>query len=134
MKDQERWTALAGLLRRQRVVVLNQRSRAQFARDRGVSDSVIADLESARRDNYDADTLVSLEVWYSLTPSDLRGVLGDMYPVKEVVTPHEVATIHSQQGKGSDPIAELETSIKDIRIMLDAMAERLDEYHQQRGE
>jgi hypothetical protein len=130
MENTERWQALADLLRRQRVVVLNRRSRAAFAKEVGASDSLLAALESAKRDNYDTTTLLSLEVWYRLSADQVRAVLGDLYP-QAVTTEHEVATITSAPGSQAD-VDKLERSIAEIRHMLDVMSDQLDEYHRNR--
>lgn len=74
------WVALGELLKHQRVVVLKERSRAAFARRVGVSDSVARDLEEARRVNFDASTLLSLERWYALDTATLQATLGPRYP------------------------------------------------------
>jgi len=125
------WDALAELLRRQRVVVLGVKSRAQFARDLGINDRILSDLENGTRGNYELDTLLSLESWYRLTPDQLRAVLGDLYPLRTVTTQHPVATITSAAGSDAD-IEHLEQSIAEIRHMLDVMSDQLDEYHRKR--
>lgn len=125
MNNEEKWEALGGLLRRQRVVVLGIRSRAEFARERGVSDSVVRDLESGRRDNYDIDTLLSLESWYGLTPDELRTVLGDIYPMHETLTPHAMGTIASSRSDDRQTEAQRQASVDQLLRTLDAMREEL---------
>lgn len=127
-----RWKALGDLLRYQRVRVLGYPKRAAFMRHLGLTnDRVLGDLELGRRDNYDVDTLISLESWYGLTSEQLRGVLGDLYPVHDLAAVHAVATIQSRIGSDADA-EHLQRSLDEIRAMLDVMQDQLEEYHRKR--
>lgn len=132
MEMDPRWKALGDLLRYQRVRVLGYPKRAAFMRHLGLTnDRVLGDLELGRRDNYDVDTLISLESWYGLTSEQLRAVLGDLYPVHDLVAVHEVATIQSRIGSDADA-EHLQRSLDEIRAMLDVMQDQLEEYHRKR--
>lgn len=124
MDDNERWQKLADLLRHQRVVVLGHRSRASFARAKGASDRMLFDLESAKRDSYSDDTLMSLEVWYELSPAQLREILGDIYPGTEIVTRVGDSTISSAR-TGSASMDELRASIDRIGAAVAEMRNEL---------
>jgi hypothetical protein len=91
------------------VIVLGQRKRAVFARDLGLSgDRVLGDLESAKRDNYSADTLLSLPTWYQLDPDAIRAVLGDLYPHSEIMGRVADVTVTSARTDKSERLADLE--------------------------
>lgn len=128
MDNEEKWEALGTLLRRQRVVVLGIRSRAEFARERDVSDSVIRDLESGRRNNYDIDTLLSLETWYGLTPEELRGALGDIYPIHEIAIRHDIATVQSARTDPEQTVEELRESVAKMAAILDTLRDELPKW------
>jgi hypothetical protein len=123
MDANERWQALADLLRHQRVVVLGHRSRAAFAREKGVSDRVLFDLESAKKGSYSENTLLSLEVWYELKPEQLRDVLGPLYPGAEVVTRVGNVTISSARTTG----VTMEELRANIEVIAAAVAEMRNE-------
>lgn len=129
MEMDPRWKALGELLRYQRVRVLGFPKRAAFMRHLGLTnDRVLGDLELGRRDNYDIDTLISLESWYGLTSEQLRGVMGDLYPLHDVATVHAVATIQSQRTSAEQTMGDLRVTIDQMRSTLDAMQERLDQW------
>lgn len=72
----EAWERLGRLLIAARAALgYGGRKRLKFARDRGVSDRLIADIELARRQNFDGATLAHLEVVYELQPGTITRVL-----------------------------------------------------------
>ena len=127
MDNREKWERLGQLLRRQRVVVLGYKSRTAFARHLGLgSDRVLYDLESARRDNYDIDTLLSLETWYGVSSAEIREALGDLYPLHDIASrsgPHSIQSVRSGQDQTLD---ELQRSVDEISAVLVAMRNELD--------
>lgn len=132
MENEEQWKALADLLRWQRVSVLGYTKRVDFVRALELSnDRVLYDLENARRHNYDIDTLLSLESWYKLTSAQLREVLGDLYPLADRVTRHEIATITSRRSENAETVEQLQESIEIITDMLDKVKERLGKIGEQ---
>jgi hypothetical protein len=125
MDERGRWLQLAALLRHQRVVVLGYRSRAAFARAKGVSDRVLFDLEGAKKSSYSGNTLLSLEAWYELTPGQLEDVLGPLYPRTEIMHQHGSAVIVSTAEE--ETIEDLRFEVGYITIMLDGVKARLAE-------
>lgn len=69
------WGMLANLLRQARAELGPNVTREQFARDRGGSARIMADLERGARSNYDAQTLINAEVWYGLQPGQITEYL-----------------------------------------------------------
>lgn len=65
------WGMLANLLRQARAEMAPNVTREAFAKDRGGSARIMADLERAARANYDAQTLINAEVWYGLQPGQI---------------------------------------------------------------
>jgi transcriptional regulator with XRE-family HTH domain len=118
-----RWERLAELLRHQRVVVLGCRSRAQFARDLGLtSDRVLNDLENASRDNYDPDTLLALEGWYRLPIPVLAHVLGDRWPQHYMVEDQETSEIK-----------DLRESIEQMQALVETLQAKLTQAEERRA-
>ncbi|HBJ73179.1 MAG TPA: hypothetical protein DDY88_05635 [Actinobacteria bacterium] len=51
--------------------------RSELIRAKGIShDRVLNDIENARRDNYNAATLVQIEQWYGLAPGNVKEILA----------------------------------------------------------
>lgn len=69
------WGMLANLLRQARAEMAPNITREAFAKDRGGSLRIMADLERAGRANYDAQTLINAEVWYGLQPGQIAEYL-----------------------------------------------------------
>lgn len=128
MDNRERWQALGQMLRRQRVVGLGFKSRTAFARHIGLaSDRVLYDLEAARRDNYDVDTLISLESWYGLSGDELRQVLGDLYPLHDMATRAGDHSIQSSTASRDDTVEELKRSVEQISAVLEIMRAEIED-------
>jgi hypothetical protein len=128
----DRWVRLAEMLRAQRVINLRQPNRRQFVERLGLpNDRIISDLETAKRDNYDRDTLLSLEVWYQLDSKQLREVLGnDHYPAHDIVTIIPAGVIQSSRTKGTETEEDLEDEVRRLTRALGMAEGRLFERRQ----
>lgn len=87
MTGEGAWKRLGELLM-QRRLHLGQRNRAQFARDNGISDRLLSDIENGKRTNYDRATLVLIEGMYGWAGGSVAAVLAGRRPT--TVTPAEV--------------------------------------------
>lgn len=131
-----------GLLLRQARVELSLRykDRAVFARETGLNERLLQDVETAYRSVFKDDTKLALELAYGWQPGSIDAVLAGGDPVKAVhVPPKVLALIRETWGNFDDApehirtFAEAEQFPEEFRLrMIEAYIAR-DPSHQRGG-
>jgi hypothetical protein len=131
-----------GLLLRQARVELSLRykDRTVFARETGLSERLLQDVETAYRSRFKDDTKLALELAYGWQPGSIDAVLAGGDPVKAVhVPPKVLALIRDTWGSFDDApehirtFAEAEQFPEDFRLRMIAGYVQRDPARQRGG-
>lgn len=124
------WKMLADLLRQARAEMAPNVSREAFAKARGGSGRIMADLETAARNNYDVQTIVNAEVWYGLEPGQIREFLQTANEFQQARADvdqvrRSIVTAKSQ-GRQTE-VADLLAELASLESKTTVLARQLDE-------